>query len=126
VEKYSHIDSLQEVKKVIPAPNKYNINLKNVKPRSTITTIYPIKRERFMKIVKDGKPGPASYESPTAIQKTQWSPPKGKVKMREIKGALLFLDSLIKSKKSVPGVGHYKNLEKAFDKSVRYRTRGRF
>lgn len=68
-----------------------------------------------MKIEKNNAPGPTSYESPTAIRKTQWSPPKGKVAMREIKGSMPFFDTIIKSKKHIPGVGQYKNLERAFD-----------
>jgi hypothetical protein len=111
---------------VIPGPNKYNINLKNVKPRTSITTIYPVRRERFTKLVKDSKPGPTSYESPMALRKTKWSPPRGKVQMKEIKGSMVYLDRHIHLKKFIPGVGHYKNVEKAFDMTVRHTNRGRF
>ena len=62
--KYSVIDSLMEVKQALPGPNKYSINLKNVKPRTTVCKFSPIKRERFEKIIKDNLPGPTSYESP--------------------------------------------------------------
>lgn len=65
IPKFSMIDSLMEVKQAIPAPNKYSINLKNVKPRTHTCQFYPIKKERFEKIKKDGSPGPTSYESPT-------------------------------------------------------------
>jgi hypothetical protein len=90
--------------------------LKYAKPRIHVTQFYPIKKERFMKIEKNNVPGPTSYESPAALRKTQWSPPKGKVAMKEIKGSIAFIDSIIKSKKHVPGVGHYKNMEKAFER----------
>ena len=100
--------------------------MKNVKPRIKVCTLYPIKRERFEKIIKDAKPGPASYETDNVIRKTQWSPPKGGTNYKKIEGTLRYIDKIIKQKKNVPGVGNYENLEKAFDKSFRYKSKGRF
>lgn len=100
--------------------------MKQIKLRSRITRFYPIKKERFEKIKKNNSPGPTTYDSPMAIRKTKWSPPRGHVAMKEIKGSLVYMDRFLKSKKHVPGVGQYKGLEKAFDLSVRYRSRGRF
>lgn len=97
-----------------------------MKPRIHVAKFYPIKRERFEKLVKNTRPGPCSYDSPLAIRKTQWSPPKGGVAMKEIKGSLTQLDALVKVKKAIPGVGQYKNLEKAMDLSVRYTRRGKY
>ena len=100
--------------------------MKHVKPRTRITTFHPIKKERFEKLAKNSKPGPTSYDSPAAIRKTQWSPPKGKVAMKNIKGSMIFLDKLIREKKNIPGVGQYKNVEKAFDLSFRRIKRGKY
>lgn len=97
VQKGSVIDSLMEEKKVIPSPDKYQINLKQIRLRTRITKFFPIKKERFEKIKKDGSPGPTSYESPTCIRKMQWSPPKGSVGYKTTKdGSGLYLDKLIR------------------------------
>jgi len=46
--------------------------------------------------------------------------------MKIIKGACRYLDTLIKNKKNVPGVGQYKNYEKGFDMTVRTAKRGKY
>jgi len=46
--------------------------------------------------------------------------------MKVIKGASRYLDAIVKRKKNIPGVGQYKNFEKAFDISSRTIKRGRF
>mmetsp|Transcript_17192 Transcript_17192/g.15197 ORF Transcript_17192/g.15197 Transcript_17192/m.15197 type:complete len:159 (-) Transcript_17192:50-526(-) len=125
LEKFSMIDSIEQDKKSVPPPNKYNINLKNSKPRIPITKFYPIKKERFEKITKNGKPGPTSYETEAAVKKTQWLPPKG-VTMKKIKGENNFFEALLKNKKNVPGVGQYKNYEKGLDSSVRTFRKGKY
>jgi hypothetical protein len=103
--------------------------MKNVKPRIKVCTLYPIKRERFEKIIKNAKPGPASYDTSSVIRKTQWSPPKGGggINYKKIEGTLRYIDNIIKNKKNIPGVGRYENLEKAFDRSFRYKSKkGRY
>lgn len=77
------------------------------------------------KISKDAKPGPGSYDTQSSIEKTQWKPPKG-VTMKIINGASRYLDMMVKNKKNVPGVGNYKNYEKAFDITVRSHKRGKY
>jgi hypothetical protein len=125
-DKTSHIDSHTEDKKIIPSPDRYTINLKQIKLRSRIAKFYPIKKERFEKLKKDSSPGPTTYETPDCIRKTKWSPPHGSVSLKANKGNLLYFDQYLKRKKAIPGVGNYKGVEKAFDLSVRYRSRGRF
>lgn len=126
MEKFSSIDAVTEEKKLIPASNKYTINLKNVKPRTQVCTFHPIKRERFEKLVKDSKPGPVTYDSPTAVRKTQWSPPKLCTVWKKSTGNLSHLEKLVKMKKSIPGVGQYKNIDKGYNITVRHMRKGKY
>ena len=54
-------------------------------------------------------PGPGSYDTPKAIISTQWGKIKGPINQTE--KAPCFTDRIRNSKKWVPGVGHYKNVD---------------
>mmetsp|Transcript_4788 Transcript_4788/g.4522 ORF Transcript_4788/g.4522 Transcript_4788/m.4522 type:complete len:233 (+) Transcript_4788:197-895(+) len=123
IDKNSVFDSIIEDKKIVPAPTKYKLNHSLTMRRTHITKFQKDagKYSRMSKITKDGKPGPGSYDTQSSIEKTQWKPPPG-VPIKEIKGVLTHLDSLVHNKKKIPGVGHYKDYEKAADKFHQIKT----
>ena len=80
-----------------------------------------VRKDKEMGVAKEDKPlGPQSYEAHASFKSTQLPKPKFHVNHGANQN---FIDSIVKVKKSVPGVGHY-NIEKALTKVTIGLSRG--
>ena len=98
--------------------SKYNLKLSErlVKPRTIYGRIQPENPDRKStdKIKKSSDPDMGTYNMPESYRNTQLSGiEKNSFKMDKGKGAT-FTDIVQKNSKWVPGVGHYKEVEKAY------------
>jgi hypothetical protein len=100
--------------------HKYkNINYDAVRPKTAAAKYFPI--EKMVKVPpktdirykKSKDPGPGSYETEKAITKTQWNG-ESYIQWKLMKDRTNFIDTEVKTKKSVPGVGSYKDLERGY------------
>ena len=75
--------------------------------------IYPATKDRFPKLKKNDQPSPCTYKVAENIQKTRWADNSFKFDKDKVTN---FFTEGAKRKKYVPGAGHYKETEKAFNK----------
>jgi len=75
--------------------------------------IHPAKEPPSWRIAKEDGPAPGSYDTVTAEKSTQKRRTEGPPERRQLR--VIFTDTEAKRRKFVPGLGHYKELDKGLN-----------